>query len=319
MWKTLVRYRPVVSLMAAGLLIGTAVQIYRLDVWVAVLAVIQFWICGLTMVQNDLADRHFDQRKNRTMSMLERHRLQYAAVIQWWSVVALVLIYGLVRYTSEPTLALWQVSILLAQVGVGIWGYSWTRPYYPLNNLVVAVTGASPSLLLLPIAGRQTSMLLGIFVSVGIVLTIRETLKDIQDIEADAGNKQTLPLLCGSFMAFRRTGQLAVLTPWPVAVGLWAVDNWQPYLVLPLCLVAGWGMAQVLGTNRYWWHPDVEEPNYNYAKNLLDVWLLLAVLAWCFHPYPFLNTIWGAVLFFGLSGVVAAWVLTQSRIIYRTW
>jgi len=318
-WKTLVRYRPVVSLMAAGLLIGTAVQIYRFDIWVAVLAVIQFWICGLTMVQNDLADRHFDQRKNRTMSGTEQQLLRRSTLIQWWSVVVLVLIYGAARYVAEPSLALWQVSILLAQVGVGIWAYSWTRSYYPLNNLVVALTGASPTLLLLPVAGQQSSMLLGIFVSVGIVLVIRETLKDIQDIEADVGNKQTLPLLHGSFMAFRRVGQLAVLAPWPVAVGLWVVDKWQPYLILPLCLVAGWGMMQMLATSVYWWQPKVVEPDYNYAKNLLDIWLLLAVLAWCFHPHPLLNTIWGAVLFFGLSGMIAAWVLTQSRIIYRTW
>lgn len=319
MWKTLVRYRPVVSLMAAGLLIGTAVQLYRFDIWVAVLAVIQFWICGLTMVQNDLADRHCDQRKRRTMSVNEQQLLWRSTVMQWWGVVAVVLIYGLTSYTANPILMLWQVAILLAQIGVGIWAYSWSRPYYPLNNLVVAATGASPSLLMLPIAGSQVWMLLGIFVSVGIVLTIRETLKDIQDIEADVGNKQTLPLLRGSFIAFRRVGQLAVLAPWPVAIGLWVVDKAQPYLILPLCLVAGWGMMQVLATNVYWWQPNVEEPNYNYAKNLLDVWLLLAVLAWCFHPHLFLNTLWGAVLFFGLSGIVAAWVLTRSRVIYQTW
>lgn len=319
MWKTFVRFRPVVSLMAAGLLIGTAVQLYHFNIWVAGLAMVQFWICGLTMVQNDLADRHFDRHKARSMSITEQQLLRRLAVTQWWCVVALVLIYGLVHYVSEPQLVLWQVAILLAQVAIGVWAYSWSRPYYPLNNLVVAVTGASPSLLLFPIAGSKAWMLLGIFVSVGIVLIIRETLKDIQDIGADVGNKQTLPLLRGSFNAFRRVGQLAIFTPWPVVIGLWVVGKAQPYLILPLCLIAGWGMMQVLATNVYWWHPEVEEPDYNRAKNLLDVWLLLAVLAWCFHPHPLLDTTWGAVLFFWSSGMVAILVLTKSRVIHRTW
>jgi 4-hydroxybenzoate polyprenyltransferase len=307
-----------VSFLAAGLLIGMAVQLYKFDVWIVVLAIIQAWVCGLTMLWNDLFDRQDDTTKNRTMTDAEHANLHRLAVSQWCLLVLIAVSWSLVR---QSDLAIWQTGILLAQITIGVWLYNWVRPYYPFNNLLVAATGASPALMMFPVAETSKPIVVGVFVSVMMVLTIRETLKDIEDEEADRqSNKNTLPLKVGSFQAFRVVCWIACLSPWPAVIGMWCANRWnENYLLLPLFSLFGWGMTRGIAhaaTRMSGRNMDYE---HRTSKNMLDVWLLIAVITWWFHPHPLLNTTFGGVAFFIATGMLAFWLLQKTGALYKRW
>ncbi|MFH0905325.1 MAG: UbiA family prenyltransferase [bacterium] len=309
MWKTLARYRPGVSFLAIGLLVAAAVQAYQFGFWTIILAVLQFWICGLTMVWNDLADRKQDTKKGRAMSDDEYRSLKQSAIRQWWWLVGLALVYGTAYHSS---VSVWQTAILLSQIGVGVWIYNRVRPYYLLNNLTVAITGASPCLLVVPVAGPHTPLILGMFMMTGIVLMIREVLKDIQDAKADKGYKGTLPLRIGSEWAHWRIGRWALIAMLPVWIGLYLTGRWEEsWLMAPPAVMFGWGMIRpdpMLLTLRRHYFRETAEDESRQANGLLDVWLVFAIVCWWFHPTPWMNhPMFVTVVFLLVATLVSVW------------
>jgi 4-hydroxybenzoate polyprenyltransferase len=321
MRNVLLRYRLPVSFLAAGLLIGMAVQLYKFDARIVVLAIIQAWICGATMLWNDLFDRNEDRGKSREMTDIEHAKLYRLAVIQWSVLVVIAVGWWFLHRSDNQGLAIWQSYILLSQIGVGVWLYNWIRPWYPANNVLVATTASSPVLMLFPVADSSKPLVLGVFLSVVMALVIRETLKDTEDMEADRnGNKRTLPLLFGESQAFRVVCWIACLIPWPTVIGLWLSARWhETYMLLPMFLFFGWGMTRGVahGAARFWnSNTDYE---HRMSKNMFDIWLLIAVMTWWFHPHPWLNTTFGGVAFFIATGMLAFWLLQKTGALYKRW
>jgi 4-hydroxybenzoate polyprenyltransferase len=150
---------------------------------------------GITMsimIFNDWMDRDCDRAKGKTFASKHSYQLiQYFG----WVVGATALTLISIAYWSLP-LAFFCISVWI----IGIL-YSFVRRLYLVNNLIVAICAGSPAL-----CGAVfheeirwiTACTAGIFAS---LVFINEQYKDVKDVKADQGHKETMPSRCGTIMA----------------------------------------------------------------------------------------------------------------------
>lgn len=178
-------YAFLLSLISFGFYEGTP--------WV-VCVLTAFAFGGLTMSImsfNDWVDRHNDRKKGKMFASEHPHEL-----MQYWQRLSAVTALFLVPivYWSVP------LALFLAIVWVVGILYSYTRRWYLVNNVIVAVCSGSPALCGTVFHGEVrwvATCTFGIFTA---LIFINELYKDVEDRRTDRGYKATMPLRRGGSM-----------------------------------------------------------------------------------------------------------------------
>lgn len=188
MRSALLRFRPVISLLAITLLVGTAHRIENPTDHLVLLAVIQFLICTSTMFWNDVLDYTDDQSKTSRLTV-SQYRLFMITGTVGWVLISIVLM----TCWNRGILSAWQTGVFGVQFFIGVWGYHMVRPLPVINNLVVGLTAGSTVLLLLPGQNYADQLFIyGVLATVTMVITAREALKGITDVDSDKIGGRTL-------------------------------------------------------------------------------------------------------------------------------
>lgn len=142
--------------------------------------------CGITlsiMVFNDLMDRHNDVNKSKTL----------ASHYPWH-------IFRIWKWTSGTTMIIllitavfwWKIALFCGVIWVMGLVYSIEKLPYPVNNLLVALCSGSPALVGMIQAEHWNLKVVFLFFIVSTTIVVMETVKDMQDKNADIGHKDTL-------------------------------------------------------------------------------------------------------------------------------
>lgn len=142
--------------------------------------------CGITlsiMVFNDLMDKHRDVNKGKTLA--SRYPWHIFRTWKWVS--------GITMITLLITAVFWWKLALFCGI-IWVLGliYSVEKLSYPVNNLLVALCSGSPALVGMIQAERWDLKVLFLFFIVSTTIVVMETVKDMQDKDADIGHKDTL-------------------------------------------------------------------------------------------------------------------------------
>lgn len=158
------------------------------------------WLAGFTaaafglitahiMMFNDWVDRWHDRKKGKTLvsdheSEFRKHLLAHAGV--------LLFLLSVIANFFDPWVAgfaagVWVIGLL----------YSYTRQWFVVQNVIVALCSASPILCGAVHAGELTAPVGVVFLALATLIMMREILKDIEDAPIDGGYKKTLPVVNG--------------------------------------------------------------------------------------------------------------------------
>jgi geranylgeranylglycerol-phosphate geranylgeranyltransferase len=152
------------------------------------LAVVIFVACSLSMLWNDFYDRKRDLLKGKTFVAENQDKF-------WLLSYRMSLLLGvLIGFIQSISYAWFSLTMFLTVVSIY---YVRSYRYLILPTVLVSFCAASP--LLYSLTWRPTNILActALFVAVFSVITAREILKDIEDLDGDRGYKCTLPITFG--------------------------------------------------------------------------------------------------------------------------
>jgi len=226
----------------------------NVDWTVAILSGLSFsFLHSSIMVFNDWRDRQHDLKKEKRLAY--DYPEAFFAFWQKLTIATLVCVFILGYYNTN--LALFCFSIL----AIGL-VYSFVEQIIVLNNLLVAVCGASPMLAGPVYFGNSSQTIWLWYITFFLVIFAREIVKDIEDSDIDLSYKNTLStnfgiteakwisvfllVVAGLFACFSGKAYEALMLQAVLIwrVGRWNLENKSPIMffdiligVLVLCLV----------------------------------------------------------------------------------
>jgi len=234
-WST----RPVMGLFATLLcLAGFRLQadLAHYHPWaIALCAVVTFLTCSLAMLWNDYADRYRDACKGK--------RLAYDNPDKFFRVITGLAVALGFSAAFLRDFSAWAAAITLVMIVLSVYyTRSYTRLGLPLA--VVALCSAFPSLYGLVLGPEHPGAGAALFLIVVLIIGAREILKDLEDVELDAGYKATLPLRLGQNNSRLISASLLLLAGATAAVAWYGSS--LAWVLLPMagCALLVWPLAR---------------------------------------------------------------------------
>lgn len=170
----------------SGFLTLVGFHIGRIEISWLVVCTVMLITCA-SMLQNDWRDRYHDIRKGKLLVTAHLKTFLIVLVTFWISTLFLIL-----------WVCQWNIMAGLILVAMALSGliYSEVRKIPLLPLLLVVATFSSSSLLSLAMGGDSYRVTL-LFISSVLIVSGREIMTDIRDVEIDRGYKATLPILLG--------------------------------------------------------------------------------------------------------------------------
>jgi 4-hydroxybenzoate polyprenyltransferase len=154
--------------------------------WSVVVAV--FFITSMAMVINDYHDREIDVAKGRLLASSQPFWfLRYAIAIAVISLGLSIFVWSRNSHFGMLCVGMWITSI----------AYNKVQRNPVAKNLIVSLNVGATVLFPL-LAGSKISELWLMAIAIVLIITVREYMKDVEDMEVDRGKKRTLPLVMNS-------------------------------------------------------------------------------------------------------------------------
>ena len=178
--------RPSCGAVTALLVILSFLYAHQPIDWRVVVAV--FFITSMAMVANDYQDREIDVAKGRPLAA------RYPVWFRYYALAFILISLGL-------SVMVWCHNSNFGMLCIGMWftsiAYNKVQ-YNPVAKNIIVSFSVGATVLFPLLAGSAVFELWFISLVIVLIITVREYMKDVEDLDVDRGKKRTLALVMNS-------------------------------------------------------------------------------------------------------------------------